>query len=362
MKHLATISKEFVEKVAKDYWDDLSYFEQRHYIQTHPKTTKRITATPPIADKGQQMCPICGTKFVDRDKVLSHIKDNHSFADTTPEAMEAYKRFKNFSKHAKKMKMVNIINELPPLSPSDDDEHKELFFNYGSKIRQQLNTLKEPIKYIMVNDAMRVGDDKASEYVSGDDGREFYENVVDKLKLVPVFEQTSGDEPRQAIMDFSSEGHEFAKPGILMSTHMRMRIARGNIDNAPVIVSEFYRVGLADVKNTKGVTVNRRPYEDAGVELFIGATDEENKAWEQRKQEKINRPPRKERKLDEKRVRRLGRQIARELKADDMYNDDAVYDVAKNYLDTTPGLKEFLTNKGIKENFMTATFADYISL
>jgi len=345
MKHLATISKEFVEKIAKTYWDDLSYFEQRHYIQTHPKTTKRITATPPVADKGQQMCPLCHTKFVDRDKTLAHIRDFHSFTDTTPETMEAYNSFKKVRDRAKKTKFAEL---LPPLSRPNEEIHDAIFKNYGRSARQQLQKLKEPVKYVFVGEG--------GEYVKNES--KFYDNLVSKLKLTTVFDESSGDEPQSVIADISQGDKEQVITGKSGGEYIHMRIAMGNIDGSTVVVHDFERQGTTYVKPS-----NRpMPYTTSGIELFIGATDEENKTWEQRKQEKINRPPRKDRPLTEDRVRRLGRQIARELKSDDKYDDSAVYDVAENYLVTTPGLKDFFTNKGVKEQFMSAAFADYISL
>jgi len=44
MKHLATIHVDFLKEARK--WDDLSYEEQKGYLQRHPKTKRRITARP----------------------------------------------------------------------------------------------------------------------------------------------------------------------------------------------------------------------------------------------------------------------------------------------------------------------------
>jgi hypothetical protein len=44
MKHLATIQMEFLKEARK--WDDLSYEEQKGYLQRHPKSKRHITVQP----------------------------------------------------------------------------------------------------------------------------------------------------------------------------------------------------------------------------------------------------------------------------------------------------------------------------
>ena len=44
IKHLATIQSEFL-KIARN-WDDLSYEEQKGYLERHPKSKRKITAKP----------------------------------------------------------------------------------------------------------------------------------------------------------------------------------------------------------------------------------------------------------------------------------------------------------------------------
>lgn len=44
MKHLAMIQTEFLKTARK--WDDLSYDEQKAYLQNHPKTKRRLTVKP----------------------------------------------------------------------------------------------------------------------------------------------------------------------------------------------------------------------------------------------------------------------------------------------------------------------------
>jgi len=360
MKHLSAISKEFMKLALSDpYWNDLNYFEQRKYIQQHPGTKKRITVQPPMSDTSFQVCPLCDRKFVDKDKVLTHIKADHSFADTTPEAMQTYTRFKKIYDNAKKMRTVDVINELPPLEPQEEDIHKTLFMHYGSKIRQEINGLKEPIRHIIISE------DAETQDIDANENHDLYKNLVEKLKLTPIFDESSGEESKPVVLDLSEGGKEQAYTGKSLGERLEMQIAKGTIDNIPVIVSNFYRSGTS-----KGTP---HPYEDSGVELFFGATKEEEAAFQKRMQERQLR--REERKLQrskeprgqrkkiwtDRKVKRLGRQIARDLKSSGMLeNDDAVYDTVRNRLEQDPTLKEFFKAKGISDDNIVFAFADYI--
>jgi len=70
--------------------------------------------------------------------------------------------------------------------------------------------------------------------------------------------------------------------------------------------------------------------------------------------------PKKPKKLTERRVKRMGRRIRRDLKSDNKYTDEAIYDVAKDFLDSHSELKAFFKSQGVEEKNMATTFADYI--
>jgi len=79
-------------------------------------------------------------------------------------------------------------------------------------------------------------------------------------------------------------------------------------------------------------------------------------------QEREERRKAKPKKISEKKIERLGRLVAIDLKNDghDLSDTDVIHDTAKNVIESTPGLKEYFLNKGVEEENVVAVFTDFI--
>lgn len=69
--------------------------------------------------------------------------------------------------------------------------------------------------------------------------------------------------------------------------------------------------------------------------------------------------PKEDRRLTERKVKRLGESIAADI---ENLDDDKKYDLAKSTLETNPKLKEYFAAKGVTEDHMPDVFIDYISV
>jgi len=66
MKHIAIIQAEFLKEARK--WDDLSFGEQKRYLQKHPKSKRRITAKPTFnKEKGTEQDLLTVEKRLSQD-------------------------------------------------------------------------------------------------------------------------------------------------------------------------------------------------------------------------------------------------------------------------------------------------------
>lgn len=68
----------------------------------------------------------------------------------------------------------------------------------------------------------------------------------------------------------------------------------------------------------------------------------------------------KKKKMTERKVKRLGRKVRRDIKGSGKEFDGVELEAAKSMLDLHPELKEFFQDKGVAEEKMPAAFADYI--
>lgn len=76
--------------------------------------------------------------------------------------------------------------------------------------------------------------------------------------------------------------------------------------------------------------------------------------------QKKERVPRAERKLSERKVRRISRRLIRELYTSGKLNDESLVQAAKDTLDKNLKLKDFFKSKGIEDDKMTQSFVDFI--
>ena len=252
MKHFDNINKEFAKK-AKDYWDDLSYFEQRHYIKTHPSTRKRLTVKPPFDEVFQEhVCPLCDSKFKDKESVATHIKATHSLGDASPETVQLYNNLKDIRKksedNAKAEIFLNVIN------PDDNTQNlsKEDHEQFKSAFTSAINSMNEPIMTTLFD--------------SNEGPVLNYDNLKSKLKLSETF----------------SDNDDL------------VNVASGTFESRPIVIVNSL---ISDENNLA---------EDQTLAIFFGPTEEEQSEFKENQQ-----------KRDEKiKVRLLKQEERKKLKED----------------------------------------------